>query len=99
MATVIWSPRALRRLGEIWFFIAAGSETNADSVSERISQAALSLSDFPEAGRMVPEFERRDIREILVRPYRLIYRIDGNTVVIITVIHGARRISEVDLVQ
>ncbi len=71
MATVIWSPRALRRLGEIWFFIAAGSETNADSVSERISQAALSLSDFPEAGRMVPEFERRDIREILVRPYRL----------------------------
>ena len=72
---------------------------NASAVVERISHAVLNLADFPEAGRMVPEFGRRDTREILVRPYRLIYRIDGDTVVITTIIHGARRISEADLAQ
>ena len=99
MASVIWSPRAIRRLGDIWFFIAERSEKYADSVSEGISQAALGLADFPEVGRIVPEFGRRDTREVLVGPYRLIYRFDGDTIVIMTVIHGARRISEADLAQ
>ena len=99
MARVVWTAQATRDMHAIWLYIARNSEANANLVSEAIYQAVTRLSDFPESGRILTEFEGRDIRQALVRPYRLIYRFDGDTVVIITVIHGARRISEVDLVQ
>jgi toxin ParE1/3/4 len=34
------------------------------------------LQEFPELGRIVPEYRRNDIREIIFRPYRIVYRID-----------------------
>ena len=97
MAWVIWLPQALNDLEAIWLFIARESEERADSVSARISMAAARLSDFPESGRMVPEFGRRDIRELLVGNYRLLYRLNHNDVEIISVIHGSRRINSLDL--
>ena len=99
MARVVWTAQATHDIHAIWLYITRNSEANADAVYEDIYQAATRSSEFPGAGRIVPEFQRQDIREILVRPYRLIYRIDGDTVVIMTVIHGARRISEADLTQ
>lgn len=57
----------------------------------RILGAAERLSDFPESGRRVPEFERSDLREVLLRPYRIVYRLAGREEIhIITVHHGSR---------
>ena len=86
----------MRDLEFIWLFIERDSEERADSVSDSISLAAARLSDFPEIGRIVPEFSRRDVRELLVRPYRIIYRLTGEDVEIIAVIHGAQQIGSVD---
>jgi toxin ParE1/3/4 len=50
------------------------------------------LADFPEMGRMVPEFGDPSIREIVVRSYRVIYRVDDNErrVDVVRFWHGAR---------
>ena len=54
--------------------------------------ARSDLRDFPELGRVVPEFAHPSIREIVVRSYRVIYRLDhaGRRVDIARFWHGAR---------
>ena len=47
------------------------------------------LLDFPQMGRVVPEGDGRQ-REIAVGPYRIIYRVEGEAILIVTVVHGAR---------
>lgn len=44
-------------------------------------------------GRPVPEAERKNVRELLVQPYRIIYAIQSTTIHIVTVVHGARDLS------
>jgi len=50
------------------------------------------LADFPEIGRVVPEFGEPIIREIVVRSYRVIYRVNHSTrqVDVLRFWHGAR---------
>ena len=60
-------------------------------VSE-VSDAADSLQHFAERGRKVPEFSDSSIRELLIRNYRLIYKIKSSQVLVLTFIHGARRL-------
>jgi toxin ParE1/3/4 len=62
-----------------------------------ISRSAL-LAQSPELGRIVPEFEDPEIREIIVRSYRIVYRLDGsrNVVEVIRFWHAARGIPELD---
>jgi hypothetical protein len=42
---------------------------------QEVKRAATSLTDFADRGQVVPEFEDETIRELLVRPYRLVYRV------------------------
>jgi toxin ParE1/3/4 len=53
-------------------------------------EAGVSLDIFPERGRKVPEFDRADIREILVGNYRLIYLLAPTTIIIVTILHTSR---------
>jgi toxin ParE1/3/4 len=46
--------------------------------------------DFPESGRLVPEFPELPYREVIVSPYRFFYRVEGDTVWIVAVWHGAQ---------
>jgi plasmid stabilization system protein ParE len=48
------------------------------------------LHHFPESGRKVPEDKTGTYRELLVGNYRVVYRVDEDTVTIVTLIHGAR---------
>jgi plasmid stabilization system protein ParE len=50
--------------------------------------------EFPESGRVVPELSDSTIREILWRNYRIVYRIKGPLVEIVTVFHGAMPLPE-----
>ncbi len=56
----------------------------------RSLEAARSLRDLAERGRVVPEFKDESIREILVHSYRLIYRVEENRVSVLALIHGRR---------
>lgn len=66
------------------------STAYADLVLARLVSAPERLVQFPESGRMVPEFRLPYLRELVVRPYRIVYRLRGDVVEIVTVFHSAR---------
>ena len=87
---VVWTSSALRQFEEILHYIAEDSPLNAGRFADRIEAKADSLDLFAERGRMVPEFQRPDIRELLPKNYRLIYRLHEDRVVIVAFVHGSR---------
>jgi plasmid stabilization system protein ParE len=93
---VVWSPRAVEDVEAVALYIAADSISYAAAVVKRIVDTARSLSRFPFAGRVVPEFGEENIREKLVHSYRIIYRIQDETITIAAVIHG-KRLLELDI--
>ena len=90
MATVRWTQRAGNDLQNIYNFIARDSPRAADVLVERIITATERLVSFRESGRVLPEFPTLGYREIIVASYRVLYRIDGDTVWIAAVVHGRR---------
>jgi toxin ParE1/3/4 len=87
---VVWSPEALRDLEAIRDYIARDSSAYADLVVRRILAAVERLRIFPESGRVVPERNDPAIREIIVRPYRVVYRRRDDTVQIVTAFRASR---------
>ena len=72
MTTVIWSPQSVRDLESIRGYIAQDSPAYAELVISRIVVAVERLHQFPESGRIVPERGASDIREIIVKPHRIV---------------------------
>ncbi len=90
MTELIWSPQAIRDIESIRDYIADDSVFYADLVAARIVSAVERLREFPESGRLVPERSRTGIREIIVKPYRVVYRYDSDQVEIVTVFRASR---------
>ena len=95
MTSVVWTHQALRDLDAIRAYIAEDSTRYADLVVKRIFAAVERLREFPESGRMVPERETADIREVIVRPYRVVYRLQSGTVQLVPVFRSSRRLPDV----
>jgi plasmid stabilization system protein ParE len=74
---VFLSLQALNDLERIVTYIALGDVAAATRIGNQLLSAALSLSTFPERGRVVPEFRRPELREIVLRSYRIIYRVNN----------------------
>lgn len=53
-------------------------------IREIISQIER-LADFPESGRVVPEFDITNLREVIYPPFRIVYRLDGNKIKIVRI--------------
>ncbi|MFI5403454.1 MAG: type II toxin-antitoxin system RelE/ParE family toxin [Planctomycetota bacterium] len=90
MTPLTWSPRSIADLEAIASFIACDSPAYANIVVRRIVASVARLASFPQSGRIVPEFGRPDLREVIVRPYRVVYRVRQGAVEIATVVHSAR---------
>ncbi len=75
MTAIIWSPQALLDLESIRDYIARDSPLYAELVVRRLVVTVERLGTFPESGRVVPERNTEDQREIIVRPYRIVYRL------------------------
>ncbi|HEY0371897.1 MAG TPA: type II toxin-antitoxin system RelE/ParE family toxin [Thermoanaerobaculia bacterium] len=71
---VEWTATARRHLRAIHDYIARDSQFYARRVVGRIVDRSDQIAQFPEAGRMVPEYTRGDVREIFEEPYRIMYR-------------------------
>jgi len=92
---VAWTESAARELKEIVSYVAADSAPNAQKILEKLRKKARSLEVMPERGRTLPEllhFGIRIYRELIVRPYRIIYRIEGNIVYVMSVLDARRDI-------
>lgn len=90
MIQITWTEQALSDIEEIRGFIARDAPTFAELFVDRIIAAVEQLILFPEAGRVVPEFSRSDLRELIRGSYRVVYQVDGEHVFIVTVFHTAR---------
>ena len=90
MAQVRWSLTAGNDLQDIEDFIARDSVLHAITFVDRIVESAETLLKTPQIGRIVPEFTRPDLREVIFRAYRIVYFVQDNAVVILRVVHGSR---------
>lgn len=92
---VVWSPLALERGVEIAETIHWDKPAAAGKWLTRLFATVETLEGSPRRGRIVPELDRPDVRELLYGNYRVVYRIGVNEIVILTVRHG-RRILDID---
>jgi len=90
MAEVRWTVSAAEDLRHIEDWIARDSARHAVEFVDRLVQVAQRLRLHPRAGRVVPEFKRRDLREILHRDYRIVYLLERREVMILRVVHGSQ---------
>lgn len=90
MAQVRWSLTASTDLQEIEDFIARDSVLHAITFVDCIVDTSEMLLKTPLIGRVVPEFNRQDLREVIFRGYRIVYLVQSNEILILRVVHGAR---------
>ena len=91
---VIWSVPAKNDLKNIYNYIACDSKYYAMKVSQEFIEKSEGLTEFPESGRIVQEFDNPNIREIIIYSYRLIYEIDHKDIVILAIIHSKQDFSK-----
>ena len=87
---VVWAHAAIEDMEAIAEYIQRDSNAYAFSFIDRVLKTARTLSNFAERGRRVPEFENKNIREVFIQNYRMIYRIEDDHVFIVALIHGRR---------
>ena len=94
---VALSPSARRDLQSIVRYIALDAPGRAVAFGQLLIDGTKKLAEFPELGRTVPEFADHAIREIVIRSYRVVYRVDhqDRRVDVIRFWHGARGTPEI----
>jgi plasmid stabilization system protein ParE len=92
---VTWSPRSVADLDEIRAFIDVDSPAWADLTVRRLVAAIERLRAFPDSGRLVPERQRPDLREVVSGKYRIVYRRKPDLVEIVTVFRGSREFPDI----
>ena len=88
--TLVWSPEAVEDIESIASYIERDSVWYAKAVASKIVEAAETIPDFPELGRIVPEISDPEIRERFVYSFRIIYRLKSERILVAAVIHGSR---------
>ena len=94
-----WSHEALDRLIEIEDYISKDSSVRAIQFVDQLIEHAELLSGKPLMGRIVSELANPDIRELVFKKYRIIYRLKEKSIEILTVFEGHRlmRIDEIEV--
>jgi len=95
---VLWSNIAENDLKSIIEYIADDNPSNAIEIFKNIQKKAASLYNFPERGRIVPELRDQGIlsyRELVIPPWRILYRISENNVYVLSVLDSRRNIEDI----
>jgi len=85
---LVWTKESLERLNEIGEYIGVNNPERAEKFVNYLIENAESILDSPNIGRMVPDFADTRIREIIVKKYRIVYRVKEKTIEILTVFEG-----------
>ncbi|MDY7036037.1 MAG: type II toxin-antitoxin system RelE/ParE family toxin [Thermodesulfobacteriota bacterium] len=95
---VIWTSVAENDLTEIIEYISVESPQSALNVLKKIEKKASSLYTMPERGRIVPELQDQGItqyRELVIPPWRLIYRVAERKIFVLSVIDSRRNVEDI----
>ena len=91
---VLFTENAIEHLVNIYEYISLNSPTYARRMVDKITHRSEQIAEHPFSGRIVPEYEADDIRELIEKPYRIIYRIKPDQIDILAVMHGAQILHE-----
>ncbi len=91
---VIWTEKSIQDLLNIKEYISEDSKDRAELWITELYNSGEKLVDLPLRGRIVPELKQEHIRELLIDNYRLVYRIKKNSVEILTVFEGHRKLNK-----
>jgi toxin ParE1/3/4 len=95
MVRVVWTDYSLTDLEEIGEYIARDSVSSAKIVVKNLFESVDILAVHPLSGRIVPEYNNKNIRELIRGSYRIVYRIvTASRIDILTVHHSARLLTK-----
>jgi plasmid stabilization system protein ParE len=95
---VIWAATAEDDLANIIAYVVNDSPSNALKILKRIKEAGAQLYYSPERGRIVPELQDQGIlqyRELIVPPWRIMYRTVGKNVFVLSVLDSQRNVEDI----
>jgi len=87
-----WTDQAVEDLAAIRDYIERDSPYYAQLVVERLFERVDNIPDFPRARRVVPELERKNIREVIAGNYRILYRVRDDLIEGLTIFRSSRLI-------
>ena len=92
MVVIVWTKEADFDFSQILAYLSNSSPQYALSLFENVDDALADMKRFPKIGRRVPESDDDNDRELILQPYRLMYRYieEEDKIYIITIIHGSR---------
>ncbi|MGB0561769.1 MAG: type II toxin-antitoxin system RelE/ParE family toxin [Spirulinaceae cyanobacterium] len=90
---VVWTDKAVEQLTAIHSYHAQISPEYATRLVDLITKRSRQIAAFPKSGRMLPEINLEQIREVVEAHYRIIYYIGADRVDILAVVHGAQNLS------
>ncbi len=90
---VVWTQEALDKLSDIEDFISQDSPQSAAKFVNYLIQRGEGVSKNPRIGRIVPEISNPNIREIIAKKYRIVYKIEEHIIEILTVFEGHKLLS------
>jgi toxin ParE1/3/4 len=94
---ILWTENSIQDLLSIKEFISLDSIERAEDWIGELYSSGENLANFSQRGRVVPEFNKQNIRELLIENYRLVYRINKTSIEILTVFEGHRQLNKKDL--
>jgi len=88
----LWTDAAVAQLEAVHAYLARTSPEYARRIVDRLTKRSAQISAFPFSGRMVPEYELNEVREVIEGSYRIIYLVkeDKGQIEVPAVIHGSR---------
>lgn len=89
-----FTPSAHLQFLEALAYVRRDNPAAARKLREKAEKLLRRLEEYPESGRVIPEFPDFPHREVVVTPYRFFYRVEKGTIWIVAVWHGAQRTNE-----
>jgi addiction module RelE/StbE family toxin len=100
MVKINWTRQAIENIHEIREYFSSQAKQFAERVTDKIFEKTTNLEQYPQMGRIVPELNKPEIRELIFRNYRIIYRIVSDDQIDIIAVHnGFRPLTEESLFE
>lgn len=95
---IVWAETAENDLCGIIESLAKDNPSQAKKIFNKIHRAASGLYHSPKRGRIIPELQEQGLlqyRELIISPWRVMYRISGKTVLVLSVLDSRRNVEDI----
>ena len=95
---IVWTKSAVSDLEDIIKYIAENNPLTAKNLFTTIKKQVSTLSYSPQRGRYIPELQEQGIflyRELIISPWRVMYKIHEKTVYIMAIIDSRRNVEDI----